>query len=75
MVNIFDKIKEKIFGKEKIEPPDVRAYIKLTDVAKENGITTDANRIIEIHKGGKIERKEKNNYLNKTIKVLINKKI
>lgn len=39
---------------EKVDPPEVRAYIKLNDVAKENGVYDDENKIIEVHKYGKI---------------------
>jgi hypothetical protein len=47
-------IKNLIFGKkEKIEPPDVRAYIKINDVAKESGVYDDENKIIEIYRYGK----------------------
>ena len=35
--------------KEKVLPPNVYAIVKINDVAKENGIYDDENKIIEIN--------------------------
>ncbi|MEK6882587.1 MAG: hypothetical protein AABY22_23400 [Nanoarchaeota archaeon] len=40
---------------EKVEVLDTRAIIKMNDVAKENSIFDDENKIIELHRNGKIE--------------------
>lgn len=53
IVNIMKNI---FSGKEKIEPPELRAYVKINDVAKESGIYDDENKIIEIHRYGKIDK-------------------
>ena len=52
---MFEFIKNLFNKKKKIDPPEVRAYIKLNDVAKENAIYDDENKIIELHRYGKIE--------------------
>jgi len=44
------------FKKPKIEPPEVRAIVKLNDVAKENSIYDDENKIIEVTKGNKVTK-------------------
>jgi len=47
-----------IIGKkpERVEPLDVMAIVKLNDVAKENGVYDDENKIIEITRYGKKEK-------------------
>ncbi|MEK6878721.1 MAG: hypothetical protein AABY22_03890 [Nanoarchaeota archaeon] len=41
---------------EKIEPPEESAIIKINDIAKENGIYDDENKIIEVNRSGKISK-------------------
>ncbi len=54
---MLNEIKNFIFGnKEKVEPPETRAIVKINDVAKENGVYDDENKIIELHRYGKIEK-------------------
>lgn len=50
------EIKKWFKGEEKIEPPETRAIVKLNEVAKESGVFDDENKIIEIHRNGKIDR-------------------
>lgn len=46
---------KKLFGKkEKVEPPDQYAIVKLNEVAKESAVYDDENKIIELHKSGKV---------------------
>mgnify|MGYP001562871435 CR=1 FL=1 len=63
---MFNWIKN-LFKKEKIEPPDPRAIVKLNDDAKENGIYDDENKIIEITRNGV---KEKIKYSEADVEVL-----
>ena len=42
--------------KEKVLPPNVYAIVKINDVAKENGIYDDENKIIEINSYGEIKK-------------------
>jgi hypothetical protein len=55
---MFEIIRRLLRKKEKIEPPDTRAYIKINDVAKENGIYDDENKFIELHRYGRIEKRK-----------------
>jgi len=41
---------------EKVDPPDAYAIVKINDVAKESGVYDDENKIIELHRYGKIDR-------------------
>lgn len=50
----FKKIINFFKREEKIDPPETRAYIKINEVAKENGVHDDENKIIELHNEGKI---------------------
>jgi hypothetical protein len=48
---------KKLFGKkEKVEPPEIFAKVKLNSVAKENAIYDEENKIIEISRYGKITK-------------------
>lgn len=54
-MKIFNYIRN-LFGKTKIEPPEVFGIVKLTENAKENGIYDDQNKIIELNKYGEKTR-------------------
>jgi hypothetical protein len=61
-MRIFKMLKEikqgwnKFMGKkQKIEAPDVRAIVKVNEVAKARGIYDDSNKIIEIYKYGHLK--------------------
>ena len=47
-MKILNLIEIKRVKKEKIEPPEVRAIIKINDVAKESGVYDEENMIIEL---------------------------
>ena len=47
ILNLFKK-------KEKIEPPTIRGIIKMSQLAKENWVNDDENKIIELHNNGKV---------------------
>ena len=53
---MFSKIIKWWKNEKFIDPPSNRAYIKITDIAKENGVYDDENKIIEVHRNGRIDK-------------------
>ena len=52
---MFEFIKKLFKKKKKIEPPEERAIIKMSEIAKENGIYDDENKIIELTRNGNVD--------------------
>ncbi|MEM3075070.1 MAG: hypothetical protein QW727_03975 [Candidatus Pacearchaeota archaeon] len=58
-MKILNLIEINLIKKKKIPPPEVRGIIKINDVAKEEGVYDDENKIIFIYNGDNVIKKIK----------------